>query len=324
MPAIEVRGLHKRYKDTVAVEDVSLTVEEGEIYGILGRNGAGKTTTVEAVAGLRRPDRGEVRVFGLDPRRDRRVRQLLGVQLQEAALHSSLTVRELVRLHRSFHRDGADPDELIELVGLADRRRTRFEKLSGGQQQRLNIALALVGRPRAVILDELTTGLDPAARRHMWEAVAGLRDRGVTVVLVSHHMEEVERLCDRLALIERGRVAAVDTPDGLVARAGLDQVVRFRTRDPFDPALLDGVAEVRAVRTEDGLVTATGTGELLHAVSTALVTAGVAALDTTYRRAGLEDAFLALTGSPFDPASSYPASASSYLADDANREGTER
>ncbi|GAA2272400.1 ABC transporter ATP-binding protein [Glycomyces scopariae] len=301
MAAIEVQGLHKRYKATVAVEDVSLTVEDGEIYGVLGRNGAGKSTTVEAVAGLRRPDRGRIRVFGLDPRRDRRrLRQVLGVQLQDAALHSALTVTELVRLYRSFYRDGADPDELIDRVGLAERRRTRFERLSGGEQQRLNIALALAGRPRAVILDELTTGLDPEARRQMWATVEELRDGGVTVVLVSHHMEEVERLCDRVALIERGRVAAVDTPDGLVARAGLEQVVRFRTAAPFDPAVLDRVPEVRSVGTEDGLVTATGGGNLLHAVSTALVRADVTALDTRFERATLEDAFLALTGSPFD------------------------
>jgi ABC-2 type transport system ATP-binding protein len=301
MPAIEVRGLHKRYGDKVAVEDVSLAVEPGEIYGILGRNGAGKTTTVEAVAGLRRPDRGSLDVLGLDPRRDRaRLRQVLGVQLQESALHSALTVLELVRLHRSFHRDGADVDALIEGVGLADRRRTRFENLSGGQQQRLNIALALVGRPRAVILDELTTGLDPEARRHMWAMVERLREDGVTVVLVSHHMEEVERLCDRVALIDRGRVAAVDTSAGLVARAGLGQRVRFRTAEAFDPAVLDRIAEIDAVRADGDRVLVTGSGNLLHAVSTALVEAGVAALETRFEPATLEDAFLTLTGSPFD------------------------
>jgi ABC-2 type transport system ATP-binding protein len=304
MYAIEVRGLHKRYGDKVAVEDVSLSVEEGEVYGVLGRNGAGKTTTVEAVAGLRSPDRGEVSVFGLDPRHDRdRLRQVLGVQLQEAALHSALTAWELIRLYRSFYRDGADPAALLELVGLTEQRRTRFEKLSGGQQQRLNIALALVGEPRAVILDELTTGLDPEARRQMWATVEGLRDRGVTVVLVSHHMEEVERLCDRVALIERGRVAAVDTPEGLVARAGLEQVVRFRTTTPFDLAVLEGVEEVHSVREVDDQIVATGSGNLLHAVSTALVNADVVALDTRFERATLEDAFLALTGSPFDTGS---------------------
>ncbi|MCC3765855.1 ABC transporter ATP-binding protein [Glycomyces sp. TRM65418] len=306
MHAIEVRGLHKRYGDKVAVDDLSLSVELGEIYGILGRNGAGKTTTVEAVAGLRRPDRGEVRVLGLDPRRDRaRLRQVLGVQLQESALHSALTVRELMRLHRSFYRDGADPGELIDRMGLTEQRGTRFENLSGGQQQRLNIALALLGKPKAVILDELTTGLDPEARRQMWATVEGMRDQGVTVVLVSHHMEEVERLCDRVALIDAGRLAAVDTPAGLVTRAGLEQVVRFRTATPFDAAILDGVEEARSVRTAGDRVVVTGSGNLLHAVSTALVRSDVAALDTSFERATLEDAFLALTGSPFDGSSDH-------------------
>ncbi|SDE16716.1 ABC transporter ATP-binding protein [Glycomyces harbinensis] len=301
MPVIEVRGLRKTYGDKVAVDDVSLTVEPGEVYGVLGRNGAGKTTTVEAVAGLRNPDAGTLSVLGLDPRRDRaRVRQILGVQLQDAELHSALTVHELVRLHRSFYRGGADPEELIDRVGLTDRRRTRFENLSGGQQQRLNIALALVGRPRVVILDELTTGLDPEARRGMWAMVERLRDGGVTVMLVSHHMEEVERLCDRVALIDKGRVAAVDTPAGLIARSGLDQQVRFRTAEPFDTAVLDRLDEVDAVRLDGDQVVATGSGNLLHAVSTALVGAGVTALDTRFERATLEDAFLTLTGSRFD------------------------
>ncbi|MFY1694429.1 MULTISPECIES: ABC transporter ATP-binding protein [unclassified Solwaraspora] len=220
MPAITVEDIHKRYGATVAVDSVSFTVEAGEVLGVLGRNGAGKTTVVETIAGLRRPDHGRVRVLGLDPWRDRaRLRQVLGVQLQAAALHAALTVRELVRLYRSFYADGADPDELIDLLGLADRRDTRFEKLSGGQQQRLSIALALVGKPRVALLDELSTGLDPQARRRIWAVVEQLRDDGVTVLLVSHLMEEVERLCDRIALIDRGRLIALDSPAGLITRA---------------------------------------------------------------------------------------------------------
>lgn len=303
MSAIEIEGLRKTYGDTVAVADVSLRVEPGEIFGVLGRNGAGKTTTVETVAGLRRPDAGTVRVFGLDPLRDRRrLRQVLGVQLQESALHSALTVRELMRLHRSFYRAGADPEQLIERVGLTAQRRTRFEKLSGGQQQRLNIALALLGRPRAVVLDELTTGLDPDARRQMWAMVEGLREDGVTVVLVSHHMEEVERLCDRVALLDAGTVAAVDPPAGLVARAGLEQVVRLRAAAPFDHAILTALDEVRSVRASGDQIAVTGAGNLLHAVSAALVRAEVIVLDTQFQRATLEDAFLALTGSALDTA----------------------
>ncbi|MEV0395221.1 ABC transporter ATP-binding protein [Polymorphospora rubra] len=301
MPAIEVRNLHKRYGEVVAVDDVSLSVDEGEIVGVLGRNGAGKTTTVEAIAGLRRPDRGTVRVLGLDPHRDRaRVRQVLGVQLQSSALHSALTVRELVGLYRSFYATGADPDKLIEAVGLTGSRGTRFEKLSGGQQQRLSIALALVGNPRVTLLDELTTGLDPEARRHIWAMVEDLRADGVTVLLVSHLMEEVERLCDRVALIDHGRVVAVDTPVGLVARAGLAQRVRFRAAGRFDPALLDRLPEVTGVDVAGDQVTVTGDGDLLHHVSTALVHAGVVATETRLERATLDDAFLALTGRPFE------------------------
>ncbi|MDR7381823.1 ABC transporter ATP-binding protein [Promicromonospora iranensis] len=220
-PAIVAEHLHKRYGPKVAVDDVSLRVDPGEIFGILGTNGAGKTTTVEMIAGLRRPGRGSVSLLGLDPRRDRaKVRQVLGVQLQESYVHGALTVSELIGLYRSFYPDPRPADELVELVGLEEQRRVRFEKLSGGQQQRLSIALALVGRPRVVILDELTTGLDPRARRRMWATIERLRDEGVTIVLVSHAMEEVERLCDRVALLDAGRVVAVETPAGLVAQAG--------------------------------------------------------------------------------------------------------
>ncbi len=223
VPAVEAVGLVKRYRDMVAVDGLSLRVDVGEVLGVLGTNGAGKTTTVEMIAGLRRPDGGSVRLLGLDPRRDRaRVRQVLGVQLQQAYLHGALTVTELLGLYRSFYPDPRPAGELLELVGLEDQRRVRFEKLSGGQQQRLSIALALVGRPRVVILDELTTGLDPRARRRMWATVEHLRDEGVTVVLVSHAMEEVERLCDRVALLDAGRLVDVGTPGALTARAGAD------------------------------------------------------------------------------------------------------
>ncbi|MFA9432168.1 ABC transporter ATP-binding protein [Egicoccus sp. AB-alg2] len=223
MPAaIEVEGLHRRYGDTVAVDDVSFEVRHGEIFGVLGPNGAGKTTTVEIVAGLRRADRGRVRVLGLDPERDRSaLRRVLGVQLQRAALHGALKVHELVTLFRSFYPRGRDPDELMRSLGLDEQRDTRFDDLSGGQQQRLSIALALVGDPRVTLLDELSTGLDPEARRGIWRLVEDLRDQGVTIVLVSHQLEEVERLCDRVAVLDRGRVVALDRPDGLAAAAGL-------------------------------------------------------------------------------------------------------
>jgi ABC-2 type transport system ATP-binding protein len=265
-PAVLVENLRKRYGGTVAVDDLSLRVDTGEVFGVLGTNGAGKTTTVEIIAGLRPPDRGRVSVLGLDPRRSRAlVRQVLGVQLQQANLHSALTVAELIALYRSFYPDPRPAEELLDLVGLAEQRGIRFEALSGGQQQRLSIALALAGRPRVVILDELTTGLDPRARRRMWTSIEQLRAEDVTVVLVSHSMAEVERLCDRVALLDAGRVVALGTPAELVARAGsvdLDDAFvaltgrkRRRTDEHTDrgpPAGPAGLADADPVRGEDG------------------------------------------------------------------------
>lgn len=220
MSVIHVDGLTKTYGDVVAVDNISFDVGEGEIVGLLGRNGAGKTTAVHAIAGSRRPDAGTVRVLGLDPTTERAaLRTVLGVQPQHARVHLSLTVIELVRLFRSFYGRGLDPRRAIDLVGLGNKAGTRFENLSGGQQQRLSIALALIGRPRVVILDELTTGLDPQARRRLWDMVESLRDDGVTILLVSHHMDEVERLCDSLVLLDQGRVLAHGTVQDVVAEA---------------------------------------------------------------------------------------------------------
>lgn len=222
-PAILAERLAKSYRGKVAVADVSLRVEQGETFGILGTNGAGKTTTVEMLAGLRKPDHGTVRILGLDPRADRaRVHQVLGVQLQHAHLHNALRTSELIQLYRSFYPNPRPAAELLEMVDLQEQTRVSFEKLSGGQQQRLSIALALAGRPRVVILDELTTGLDPKARRRMWETIERLQKEGASILLVSHAMEEVERLCNRVALIDGGRVVAIDTPRGLVAHAGTE------------------------------------------------------------------------------------------------------
>jgi ABC-2 type transport system ATP-binding protein len=219
--AIEVQGLTKQYAGTTAVRDVSFTVTRGEIFGIIGPNGAGKTTTVECIEGLRRPDAGYISVLGLNPGRDRdELRERLGVQLQDAELPERLRVGEALRLYSSFYSAPADWRVLMETLGLTAKEKTPFGKLSGGQRQRLTIALALVGQPEVVVLDELTTGLDPQARRDTWALIEGVRDRGTTIVLVTHFMEEAERLCDRIAVIDSGRIVALDTPAALVSGAG--------------------------------------------------------------------------------------------------------
>ncbi|MFJ2028063.1 ABC transporter ATP-binding protein [Streptosporangium sp. NPDC087985] len=294
MKVIEVSNLRKRYRDQLAVDDVSFTVEEGEIFGVLGPNGAGKTTTVECVAGLRTPDSGTVSVLG--GLRGIELREQLGVQLQSSAMPAKIRVWEALDLYASFYRAPADWETLLERVGLAGKRDTPYGKLSGGQQQRLSIALALIGNPRVAILDELTTGLDPQARRDTWELIEQVRADGVTVVLVTHFMEEAERLCDRLAVIDSGRVVAVDSPSGLISQVDHRQRVRFRPSAAFDDAALSALPEVEGVSRDGGRVEVTGTGNLLLAVTTALAEAGVVPADLRVEQATLDDAFLALTG----------------------------
>ncbi|MCA2228269.1 ABC transporter ATP-binding protein [Nonomuraea aurantiaca] len=297
MKVIEVRNVHKRYPNHVAVDDVSFEVSDGEIFGILGPNGAGKTTTVECVAGLRTPDRGTVRVAGIDPQQDRdALRRVLGAQLQSAALPDKLKVWEALDLYASFYPDPADWSELIERVGLGGKREERFGELSGGQRQRLSIALALVGRPRVAVLDELTTGLDPQARRDTWQLIEQVRDSGVTIVLVTHFMEEAERLCDRVALIDAGRVVATDTPAGLIAQVGGAQRLRFRPTAPFSDDLLLALPEVSEVARSGEQVVVTGTGDLATSVMLTLARHEVVPADLRIEQATLDDAFLALTG----------------------------
>lgn len=218
--AIDARQLVKRYKNKTAVDGIDLEVRAGETFGLLGTNGAGKTTTVEMLAGLRRPTKGSVRILGLRPLSDRStIRQVLGVQLQQANLHDALTARELVDLYRRFYPNPLDTDQALAMVELQEKAKTRFSNLSGGQAQRLSIALALVGRPQVVILDELTTGLDPTARRRVWATIESLTEQ--TVLLVSHAMDEVERLCDRVAILDAGRIIAEGTPQHVKEHAGV-------------------------------------------------------------------------------------------------------
>jgi ABC-2 type transport system ATP-binding protein len=277
---------------------VSFTVERGEIFGIIGPNGAGKTTTVECIEGLRTPDSGAVTVLGLDPQRDRaELRQRVGVQLQESALPEKMNVWEALDLYSSFYRAPADWRKLLDELGLAEKRNARYSKLSGGQKQRLSIALALVGGPEVAILDELTTGLDPHARRETWDLIEDVRNRGVTVVLVTHFMEEAERLCDRVAVIDAGRLIALDTPAGLVSRAAPEQRIRFRPSAPLDERLLTDLPEVRSVTRVGPQVLVTGSGALLNAVVSTLARNQIVAEDLRVEQANLDDAFVALTGS---------------------------
>ncbi len=295
-PVIEVSHLRKEYGPTVAVDDVSFTVRAGEIFGILGRNGAGKTTTVECVTGLRTPDRGEINVLGLDPRRDRReLHERVGVQLQESAVPDLMRVSEAVELYASFYREPADGRELIATLGLEGAQHTYFKHLSGGQKQRLSIVLALVGQPEIAVLDELTTGLDPEARRDTWRLIEGVRARGVTIVLVTHFMEEAERLCDRVALIDHGRVAALDRPSALAIAATTGKRLRFTCTEPLPDGLLSALPEVSAVERHGAEVVVAGSGDLVTAVVLALHQAGIHADDMQTETANLEDAFLAIT-----------------------------
>src|SRR5580658_2921028 len=209
-PTVEIEHLRKTYGTLVAVDDVSFSVAEGEIFGILGPNGAGKTTTVECAIGLRSPDSGTIRLMGLDPQADRdKVHEIVGVQLQESSLPAKLRVGEILDMYQSFYREPADVTGLIEVLGLDTKRKDYYRSLSGGQRQRLSVVLALIGQPKIAVLDEMTTGLDPQARRDTWDIIERVRDRGVTIVLVTHFMEEAERLCDRVALIDNGRVVAL-------------------------------------------------------------------------------------------------------------------
>jgi ABC-2 type transport system ATP-binding protein len=293
---IDVAHLHKEYGATIAVDDVSFTVGAGEIFGILGRNGAGKTTTVECITGLRTPDRGAISVLGLDPRHDgRELHERVGVQLQHSALPERIRVSEAVELYASFYRQPADGRELLAGLGLEPSRDQYFGKLSGGQKQRLSIVLALIGQPEIAILDELTTGLDPEARRDTWKLIEGIRDRGVTIVLVTHLMEEAERLCDRVALIDRGSVVALDRPAALSARASTSQRIRLRSPGSLGETILDGVHEVSRVERHGQDIVVFGSGDLLTAVVLAFDRAGLRAEDVRTETTSLEDAFLALT-----------------------------
>ena len=295
-PVISVSGLTKRYGAVAAVRDVSFQVARAEIFGLLGRNGAGKTTTVECLQGLRRADSGEVRVLGLDPRTQAAaVRRQVGCQLQESALPSRIKVWEALQWFASFSARDGDWEKLIDQWGLAGKRNAHFAELSGGQRQRLFVALALVNDPQIVFLDEMTTGLDPAARHVAWELIEALRARGTTVVLVTHAMEEAERLCDRVAVMEAGRIVTVGTPSGLIAKHTREVTVRFDTGGQ-DVSWLAAVPTVAAVSEHGGQATVTGCGPVLVDVAAALAGHGLRPADLRVNQPSLEDVFLQITG----------------------------
>jgi ABC-2 type transport system ATP-binding protein len=296
MSVIEVTDLRKVYGERTAVDGVSFSVEPGEIFGILGPNGAGKTTTVECIGGLRQPDGGSITVAGMDPAKEGSAfRELVGIQLQESRLPDKMSVIEALDLYASFYPNPHDPAELLERLGMVEQRKTYFAKLSGGQKQRLSVALALIGNPRVAILDELTTGLDPVARRDVWDLLEDLRGTGVTLLLVSHFMEEAERLCDRVIVIDHGRIVAADTPEGLAASVQADQRMSFMPSAPFDLAVLRALPDVHSVNTTGERVIVTGTDNVASSVIIALHGRGISVVKLRVDQPSLDDAFVALT-----------------------------
>jgi ABC-2 type transport system ATP-binding protein len=298
MTAIVVDSLRKSYGTVKAVDGVTFTVGSGEIFGMVGPNGAGKTTTIECLEGLRRPDEGRLTVLGLDPQgQGHELRERIGVQLQESSLPDRLKVWEAMSLFASFYRRSADWQSLLEQLGLAEKTRAAFGRLSGGQKQRLFIALSMINDPEVVFLDELTTGLDPQARRAMWDLVKSIRDRGKTVFLTTHYMEEAEHLCDRVAIIDRGKIVALDTPGNLIAALGAEQRIVFTVEGQIDAEPFRAIRGVTRVEQSGGRVIIFGREDgLLVRVVTALDSSKIRFRDLRTEQPSLEDVFLALTG----------------------------
>jgi ABC-2 type transport system ATP-binding protein len=296
MAIVEVHGLRKTYGPVTAVDDVSFTVAEGEVFGILGPNGAGKTTSVECVEGLRIPDAGTVRVAGFDPVREHdAVTRVLGVQLQESELQAKLTVRESLEMYSAFYDRPADWRPLVERLGLENQLGQRFGRLSGGQKQRLFIALSLLGNPRVAVFDELTAALDPRARRDTWQLVRDINASGVTILLVTHFMEEAQHLCDRVAVFDRGRVAALDTPDALVRSSDSAVVISFRPSAPLPEGRLEALPGTVSVAYDGATVIIKGNDDTVDAVTSLIAHERFTAHGLRIVDATLDDAFLSIT-----------------------------
>ena len=294
---IEVKKLRKVYGPVTAVDDISFSVKKGEIYGIVGPNGAGKTTTIESLVGLRKPDGGTISILGMNPQTSSQaLGNRIGTQLQQAALPDRMKVWEALDLYASFYKKTVPWEPLLEQWGLADKRDAKFDDLSGGQKQRLFISLALLNDPEIVFLDELTTGLDPQARRATWDLVRAVREQGKTVVLITHYMDEIEELADRMAIIDQGRIIAEGTPGQLVAGMNAETEVYFTVPKGYQPLRLEGVSGVMAVTQEERQVIVRGNGPLLARVAAALAEENIAPADLRVHQTNLEDVFLALTG----------------------------
>jgi ABC-2 type transport system ATP-binding protein len=297
-PVIQVLGIRKTYGTTVAVSEVSFEVNEGEIFGLIGPNGAGKTTTMECIEGVRPPDRGAISILGLDPFRDvYRLQNRIGVQLQEAQLQKRIKVWEAVDLWASLYTKAVNGDRLLEQLGLSSKRSASFMTLSGGQKQRLFIALALINDPEVVFLDELTTGLDPQSRRTIWELVRGIRDRGKTVFMTTHLMEEAERLCDRVAIIEHGKIIDIGSPQELVRRRCPTRTVLLTTDNALAEEWLRRIPSVESVTRQDSRFTIQGLGDdFVTEVIQCLSENRIRVTDFRTVLPSLEDVFLKLTG----------------------------
>jgi len=295
---VEVHRVRKTYGAVVAVDGISFAVQAGEIFGVTGPNGAGKTTLLECMEGLRRPDSGSIRVRGLDPIAGRdALMPLIGVQLQASALPDRLRLGEAIKLFASFYPRTTGPAALIEQLGLAGLERTPFARLSGGQKQRLLVALALIHEPEVMFLDELTTGLDPQARRATWDLVKGIRDKGKTIILTSHYMEEAEYLCDRVAIIDHGRLVALDRPANLIQNLGAGARITFLADAEVPAAALEEIPGVRSVETAGREAVVHGENDaVLAAVVQCLNSRGVGFRNLLLDKPNLEDVFLQLTG----------------------------
>jgi ABC-2 type transport system ATP-binding protein len=296
---IEVNNLEKKYGDVNAVNGISFSVEKGEVFGILGPNGAGKTTTVEMIEGLRKPNRGSINVCNIDALKEpQRIKEIIGVQLQATSLYDNIRVKEAIELFGSYYKKSLPSEQIMEEVSLMEKKNSQVSKLSGGQKQRLSVGLALVNDPEVIFLDEPTTGLDPQARHNIWSIVEKLRERGKTVVMTTHYMEEAEQLCHRLAIIDQGKIIAMDTPENLINKAGLATSIEFTTSKELNGLAnkIPGIQKVNYGNSRKYFVNTKKVAELLKDLTNLCYDNHIELTNISVRQATLEDVFLAMTG----------------------------